>query len=107
MPRDAPMIACRHCGHPITRPEEALAVDGTQRHTFANPHGIVFEIGCFRSAPGCAHAGAASDEFTWFSGYRWRVAACGQCLLHLGWRFEAGQGDLFHGLILDRLVFPE
>jgi hypothetical protein len=48
--------------------------------------------------------GGASAEFSWFSGYRWRVALCGRCLGHLGWRFE--QGDSFYGLILDRLLFP-
>ena len=104
--RAAPAIICRRCRHAITRPAEALEMNGAHRHTFANPHGIVFEIGCFRTAPGCTQVGAASGEFSWFSGYLWRVAICGGCMAHLGWRFEAPSGGLFYGLILDHLVFP-
>ena len=100
-----PVIVCRACGFTICHPDDAIAVAGNHRHTFANPHGIVFEIGCFRSAPGCTRVGAATDDFTWFAGYRWRIAICAGCHEHLGWRFE-GDSDSFHGLILDRLVFP-
>lgn len=100
-----PVIVCRACGFTICRPDDAIPMAGAHRHTFANPHGIVFEIGCFRNAPGCAGVGPATDDFTWFAGYRWRIAICAACHEHLGWRFE-GDSDSFHGLILDRLVFP-
>jgi hypothetical protein len=100
-----PVIVCRVCGFPVCHPDSAITVAGAHRHTFANPHGIVFEIGCFRNAPGCARVGPATDDFTWFAGYRWRIAICAGCHEHLGWRFE-GTGDSFYGLILDRLVFP-
>jgi hypothetical protein len=100
-----PVIVCRVCGFAICHPDDAITVAGAHRHTFANPHGIVFEIGCFGNAPGCARVGAATDDFTWFAGYRWRIALCAGCHEHLGWRFE-GAGDSFYGLILDRLVFP-
>ena len=103
---EEPPVRCRQCGFAITRPRDAVARGGAHRHTFANPHGIVFEIGCFAAAPGCAQAGPATDEFSWFGGYRWRVALCGGCLTHLGWRFAQAGGDNFHGLILDRLDFP-
>jgi hypothetical protein len=72
-------------------------------HTFANPHGLVFEIGCFREAAGCSLLGAPTDEFTWFHGFRWRVACCMRCLCHLGWCFTSGAGGRFFGLIVDRL----
>lgn len=106
-PVDAPepVIVCRVCGFAICHPDDAITVGGAHRHTFANPHGIVFEIGCFRSAPGCTGVGAASDDFTWFAGHRWRIAVCAGCHEHLGWRFE-GTGGSFFGLILDRLEFP-
>ncbi len=100
-----PVIVCRACGFAVCHPDDAITVSGAHRHTFANPHGIVFEIGCFRNAPGCTRVGEASDDFTWFAGYRWRIAICAGCHRHLGWRFE-GTGDSFHGLILDRLAFP-
>jgi hypothetical protein len=104
---EAPYIICRQCHQPITRPEERITVQGAHHHTFANPHGIVFEIGCFKYAQGCGYAGPPSTEFTWFSGYAWRVSFCTMCLTHLGWVFIAESGDSFHGFILDRLIQPE
>lgn len=105
-PQEEIYILCRDCLHPVTRPADRISVQGRHRHTFANPHGVVYEIGCFRSAPGCGLIGPASDEFTWFPGHRWRVGLCAACLVHLGWVFlpEAGAG--FFGLILDRLIEP-
>lgn len=105
-PEAEPLILCRECLQPVTRERERLAVDGAHRHTFANPYGVVFEIGCFRRAPGCAYAGASSGEFSWFAGYTWRVALCAACLIHLGWVFQSTGGDRFHGLILERLIEP-
>tara|TARA_B100001971_G_C18130450_1_gene504524 strand:- start:600 stop:848 length:249 start_codon:yes stop_codon:yes gene_type:complete len=79
-------------------------MEGVHRHTFANPHGIVYQIGCFKSVTGCGYAGPASDEWSWFKGFSWRVAVCGTCLLHVGWLFVSKGGYRFSGLILDRIV---
>ncbi|MGD9212507.1 MAG: hypothetical protein PVI90_17120, partial [Desulfobacteraceae bacterium] len=49
---EAPLILCRNCRFPITRPTERIEVDSTHCHTFANPNGYLFEIGCFRRAQG-------------------------------------------------------
>jgi hypothetical protein len=101
------IVVCRACQFKITRPEERMIVNGSTQHTFANPHGIVFEITCFRDAEGCGDIGPLSDEFAWFSGYLWRIAICRQCHIHLGWTFMASSGDdRFHGLITDRLLLP-
>ena len=70
---------------------------------FANPYGVVFAIGCFSGAPGCAAVGAPSPDFSWFPGTRWQVAVCAACGLHLGWRYAGGPEGGFYGLILDRL----
>jgi hypothetical protein len=99
-------IRCRQCGHGVTRPRLSVSRSGAFHHTFANPHGIVFEIGCFTRAEGCALVGPPSNEFSWFPGYDWRVAVCRACLIHLGWRFSAPATDPFFGLIIDRLRFP-
>lgn len=101
---DEEYILCRQCLHVITSSADRIAVQGSHQHTFANPHGIVFEIGCFQSAIGCGYAGPASNEFTWFTGFNWRVAVCVSCLTHLGWLFISTGYESFHGLILDRLV---
>jgi hypothetical protein len=97
-------IRCRQCRNIIASPEDRITVQGAHRHTFANPHGIVFEIGCFKAVKGCGHVGEPSDEFSWFAGYSWRVAVCFICLTHLGWRFTAHEKESFHGLIIDRLT---
>ena len=97
-------ILCRQCHNILTSPSERIVVQGSHHHTFANPHGIVFEIGCFGAVKGCGYAGPASNEFSWFKGFSWRVAVCVMCLTHLGWLFESREGSIFHGLILDRLL---
>jgi len=97
-------ILCRQCQLVITSPDERIEMQGAHQHTFANPHGSVYQIGCFRSAAGCGYAG--SDEFTWFSGYSWKIAVCGSCLFHLGWLFVSPGKESFNGLILDHLIQP-
>ncbi len=100
------LVLCRECLFPITREEARTSMAGDFQHTFANPAGIVFTIGCFQTAEGCAQVGPASDEFTWFNGFAWRVGVCRGCLTHLGWFFAAPSGAAFWGLILDHLIFP-
>jgi len=104
---DEPFIRCRHCLQNITRPSDRISRDGAHRHTFANPNGIVHEIGCFLSVTGCGYAGSPTFEFTWFAGYSWRIVYCGMCLTHLGWVFQAPVQDSFHGLILKHLAEPD
>lgn len=97
-------LLCRACAHFVTDVACRILRDGAHNHTFTNPLGVVFEIGCFATAPGCAEVGAASAEHSWFAGFAWRVALCGHCSAHLGWRFTSNGDDEFYGLILDRLV---
>jgi len=97
-------ILCRQCRQVITSANERIEVQGSHQHTFANPHGIIYEIGCFRSVIGCGYAGPPSDEFSWFRGFSWRVAVCAMCLTHLGWLFTSLGSVSFNGLILDRLI---
>jgi hypothetical protein len=96
-------IVCRNCRHPITSTETLRSIDGSRTHTFFNPAGIIFELICFSHAPGCAVYGAASTDFSWFSGFTWRVALCGNCHIHLGWFFESGDASFF-GLIIKKLI---
>lgn len=102
---EGPAIVCRDCRHPITDPSCQIQVDGDFYHTFANPQGHVFEIGCFDKAAGCAPASPPFSEFSWFPGYLWKIGICRNCAGHVGWIFVADQ-DRFFGLILDRLIFP-
>jgi hypothetical protein len=95
-------IFCRRCGWHVTDQASRITVDGSHNHTFFNPAGLLFELSCFREAPGCSVHGAASADFSWFTGYLWRVALCGQCTAHLGWRFE-NRYTTFFSLIIPRL----
>ena len=103
---DPRSICCRACDEAITAPNYQISVNGAHLHTFANPLGIVFEIGCFSRVRAVGYVGPETDEFTWFKGYRWRIALCGRCQVHLGWRFAAGPVEEFHALIVDRLRYP-
>lgn len=98
-------ILCRQCRHAVTTTAEIIEKHGSHAHTFANPDGILFEIGCFRNAPGCGYLGSPTEEWSWFKGFRWKIALCSQCLTHLGWMYVSGEGEWFHGLILNRLIF--
>ena len=94
-------LLCVGCGTPVTDQAEAIEVAGAHHHRRTNPAGLTFDIACFARAPGCAEAGPATAEHSWFPGYRWRVAVCRGCGGHLGWGFRGA--DRFFGLIRDRL----
>ena len=102
-------LRCRLCGHRVAPADAAISFDAGHEHRFTNPHGYAFRIGLFAEAPGCVHDGAATEYFSWFPGYAWRIASCGGCRSHLGWSFECigapgpGEPDGFHGLVRARL----
>jgi hypothetical protein len=96
-------ILCRQCLQLITSTAERIEIGGGHQHTFANPAGLLFQIGCFRRAQGCAAAGQPEAEWSWFQGYSWQVVLCSSCATHMGWLYT-GSGDSFYGLILHRLL---
>ena len=97
--RSVEAIYCKICGRPVTDSDKKISVRGSHTHTFFNPVGVVFELGCFSEAPGCNRVGEATSEFTWFAGFVWCYALCRGCKNHLGWFFEMGDRS-FYGLIL-------
>ncbi len=100
-----PKLLCKLCRGPITTRSDAVNVEGKHEHTFFNPSGILYEIGCFGLAPGCKVSGLPTEEFAWFKGFHWQYSSCRFCETHLGWYFtRSGAGAGFHGLILNRLV---
>jgi hypothetical protein len=96
-------LVCARCGHVITSSGARIEIDGHHSHTFANPHGFVHHLGCFRSAPGVIGVGQPSTEFPWFAGHSWQIHVCGGCFGHLGWLFRAPQRHFF-GLLVDQLA---
>jgi hypothetical protein len=105
-PEKHPILVCRACGHTITSEDQRINVAGAHLHTFFNPAGIVFELGCFSTAPGCCVLGEASAEFSWFAGYLWSVVLCGRCGTHLGWQFQSAERT-FYGLIYKKIRSEE
>jgi peptide methionine sulfoxide reductase MsrB len=95
-------LRCAACEHRITEHAYRIERGGAHEHTFVNPAGHAFRIGCFVAAPGCAHVGAPSEAFSWFPGWRWQIAVCGRCGAHVGWIFRIA-GEQFHALILAAL----
>ncbi|WP_161946189.1 cereblon family protein [Desulfonatronum thiosulfatophilum] len=100
---DDSSLRCRNCGLVVTKDANRISVNGRHDHVFFNPHGHVFEIGCFGNAPGAMPLGPSSAEFSWFSECTWQIAVCSRCRSHLGWLF-AGPNGLFFALILDQLA---
>jgi hypothetical protein len=97
-------LYCKGCQTKITNENQIIVMGGKNQQTFFNPTGMVFQISCFKEAPGCQTVGLPSSDFSWFSGYKWQIAHCHHCLTHLGWFFTHPQNPPFFGLILARLT---
>jgi len=98
-------LFCGECMHLVTHDDQRIEVSGQHAHTFMNRAGYVFQIGVFDGAPGALVIGSLESDYTWFPGYSWRYTNCGGCHNHLGWSFEADDGEgSFLGLVLSRLV---
>lgn len=63
--------------------------DGGATQTFLNPHGYLHEVVTVRSAEHVTVSGPATTDFTWYPGYAWAIAWCGNCAAHVGWAFSA------------------
>lgn len=97
-------IVCAVCGHHITTERERIEVQGRHEHRCVNPDSVIFHIGCFQRAPGCASHGVPTLEFTWFPGFAWNYALCNSCSTLLGWKYHGTDAPSFFGLILSRLA---
>lgn len=97
-------VLCKFCYSIISHTDNLIAVNDSHSHIFANPHGYVFEIGCYKWAPGCLAILKPSAEFSWFSGYHWQLAICKTCSSHLGWYFQSPYSSFF-GLLQKDLIF--
>ena len=97
------LFLCRYCKNNITTPKYAIEIDGKYNHTFTNPLGKTFRIGCFLSAKGCLNYGEHTLENTWFQGFTWCYALCSECHSHLGWFYIKGSEN-FYGLISENLI---
>ncbi len=100
---ESSFILCRSCGNVITSTDNKVERSGKHKHTFTNPKGYVFQIGCFSTARGTTNQGIPTMEYTWFAGFNWCFTLCLRCFVHLGWFYQSGE-ESFYGLILDNLM---
>ncbi|MDY6935641.1 MAG: cereblon family protein [Spirochaetota bacterium] len=97
------LILCKLCSNIITSPDNCIVINGKHQHTFKNPVGYTYQIGCFINAKGCIITGEPTTDFTWFSGFSWCYAICSICHIHLGWYYQSKISS-FYGLILNHLI---
>lgn len=100
--KEEKILFCKQCNTGIAKEKDRISRAGKHLHTFFNPAGVIYEIGCFRQASGCYVDGPLSNEFAWFANYSWQISLCATCSKHLGWFFSSTE-DTFFGLIVNRL----
>lgn len=101
-PRPKKVIVCNSCNHLLADAGDQHQILGSHEHEFMNPYGLLHRFRCFRNALGCAIKGHREFADSWFPGYTWRIATCGQCDTHIGWLFEGS--DSFYGLLVQKIV---
>jgi hypothetical protein len=100
-------VRCAYCKTVISYQGNAEQIGGKHVHSYVNPGGFEFTIGCYRRA-WCKIMGLPMQEWSWFHGYTWQYALCPQCQEHLGWFYRnAPDNSSFYGLILDRLIIEQ
>jgi len=97
-------LLCMFCRQRITSEDKAIQINNRHCHTYSNPAGTRFRIGCFSSAAGCQHHSHPTEEYTWFKGFSWQVALCTNCQTQMGWYYRSAAAMSFYGLILDYLI---
>ncbi len=96
-------ILCLHCDTSITANKYKIIQHNNHHHTFANPSGKRYTLGCFSDAQNTKSIGRPTEEWSWFSGYAWTICLCANCNTHLGWRFDKPGEQSFFAFILDQL----
>lgn len=92
-------LACRRCGVAVAKMSDIVVVsDGGAHGSYVNPGGVVHDmvtVGPNVAGQSTRCHGDPSAEHSWFPGYRWTIATCGTCGVHVGWRFtpEEPSGD--------------
>ena len=100
--REDDELYCSNCSKLITRGRWRIERNDDHEHAVFNPAGQIFEIACFKEAPGVGVIGQPSNEFTWFKGYHWQIGFCLNCNSHLGWQYSGA--EIFFGLIKSKLT---
>jgi hypothetical protein len=104
----AKAFQCSGCRHLITHSDRFIRITGANRHSFVNPTGVECDFYTFSACPGAVALGDRTAAYSWFVGYRWRMAFCDECGKHLGWHYESlSQSALprdFWGILVTHIV---
>jgi hypothetical protein len=104
----AKAFLCMDCRAMVSSSDRLAAVGGATRHQFTNPAGMDCDFLSFLSCPGAVAQGAATEEYSWFSEYRWRIAFCRYCGHHLGWNYQSSAAETrpkeFWGILLAHIL---
>ncbi|XP_035442906.1 protein cereblon [Spodoptera frugiperda] len=97
------VLCCSSCMAQIARKEHIFPMSSEGVHSnYTNLGGYMHDILTVSEACNVETNGAPSAEYSWFPGYTWTVALCANCMVHVGWRFEAMKRSLrpsqFYGL---------
>lgn len=103
-PKRDVIICCKACQQIITKDEFSVSINGNHEHIQCNPYGITFIFRCFNQTWHCLSVGEAQSAHSWFPGFHWTLVLCESCTTHLGWKFSNLEGDVFWGLISERLA---
>ncbi len=102
-------LRCRRCERVVASADQVFSLPGSPAvGAYANAFGLLREVVAVRDAEGLVLDAISSTELTWFAGYAWRIACCGGCTSHLGWRYEAVEPErepaAFYGLLTAAVV---
>ncbi len=101
--KENPWLFCTICKNKITKIKDKIEVNSKHSHSFLNPHGIYYNVRCFKNAVGCIPYEKPTEQFTWFPGFTWQIVVCSKCKIHNGWIYDSGK-SVFYGLIDNRLT---
>lgn len=89
-------LGCSLCRNVITHKENVflMSCSGPQ-NSFVNSNGYVHDTLTVREvAPrSLIYQYRWSTECSWFPGYAWKIACCGQCSRHIGWCYKSTEPD--------------
>jgi len=101
--KDRETYHCSRCGTFITDSGAVLSLNGSERHSFVNPAGVLCKFTTFGHCDNVVQHQELFVEHSWFIGYGWRFLVCAVCYQHLGWKYDAVRRDLrpraFFGLL--------
>ena len=89
------ILCCRRCNSEIGAQKDifSMSTEGPQ-NAYVNTGGYVHNTLTLKTAKGLRLVGEPSTEFSWFPGYAWTIAQCGNCDTHIGWKFTATRRNL-------------